>query len=424
MHPALTARPPRPQHLRPFALFIFALCVAGALLLWPRPGRAAPTFTASATAAPATVERGGTATIVATVSGFGGAVVDIEVYNRAGRKVHQQFWENESFAGASRRYTTRWTTGARQAAGNYSVKIGVFSPGWGTLYAWVDTTATITVTDGSAAPAPTATVTPTRTPTAIASPTRTATPTAPTATPTPSRTPTATPTRTPTAAPTATAAPGARFGNLPPGAALPGDGECAVRVRRSPWEPRSENAQANATRGITGVPIDGGDATAQARLASRVNGNFTGTTDEIIQWAACKWGFDEDVIRAVVAQESWWRMSGVGDQTGDAATCALIGKGAPCYQSYGFLQIKGTVHEQTYPIAAQSSAWNLDYALAWRRSCFEGYFGHWIPASARGDEWGCVGLWFSGEYRDPSALHYISGVQTYLAQKVWLRAGF
>ena len=37
-------------------------------------------------------------------------------------------------------------------------------------------------------------------------------------------------------------------------------------------------------------------------------GNFTGTTDEIIQWAACKWGFDENTLRAQVAKESYWSM--------------------------------------------------------------------------------------------------------------------
>ena len=30
----------------------------------------------------------------------------------------------------------------------------------------------------------------------------------------------------------------------------------------------------------------------------RITGNFTGTTDEIIQWAACKWGWSDNVVRA------------------------------------------------------------------------------------------------------------------------------
>jgi soluble lytic murein transglycosylase-like protein len=32
--------------------------------------------------------------------------------------------------------------------------------------------------------------------------------------------------------------------------------------------------------------------------------SFRGTTDEIIRWAAWKWGIDEDLLRAVAARES------------------------------------------------------------------------------------------------------------------------
>ena len=33
-------------------------------------------------------------------------------------------------------------------------------------------------------------------------------------------------------------------------------------------------------------------------LGKRISGNFTGTTDEILRWGACKWGFEEDFVRA------------------------------------------------------------------------------------------------------------------------------
>ena len=46
------------------------------------------------------------------------------------------------------------------------------------------------------------------------------------------------------------------------------------------------------------------------------HGNFTGTTTEIFQWAACKWGIDEDTLRAVAVQESDWHQSAVGDNCG------------------------------------------------------------------------------------------------------------
>jgi hypothetical protein len=41
-------------------------------------------------------------------------------------------------------------------------------------------------------------------------------------------------------------------------------------------------------------------------LLRRVDGQFTGTTDEIFQWAACKWGLPDNLIRADAVDESTW----------------------------------------------------------------------------------------------------------------------
>ena len=41
-------------------------------------------------------------------------------------------------------------------------------------------------------------------------------------------------------------------------------------------------------------------------LLQRVDGRFTGTTDEIFQWAACKWGLPDNLIRADAVIESTW----------------------------------------------------------------------------------------------------------------------
>src|SRR5581483_8351475 len=79
----------------------------------------------------------------------------------------------------------------------------------------------------------------------------------------------------------------ARFATLPPGSALPSGAECAARMHRRGWEPRPENAAANETPGVTGVRIDGAGERGQELLAARIDGAFSGTTDEIIQWAAC-----------------------------------------------------------------------------------------------------------------------------------------
>jgi hypothetical protein len=235
----------------------------------------------------------------------------------------------------------------------------------------------------------------------------------------PSIVPTATvaPTNAPT--PTPTAKPIRRFTTLAPRAALPSSAECAALVRRSPWEPRPENTQANNTKGIQlTTRIDGANAEGNQRFLPRINGDFTGTTDEIIQWGACKWGLDEDIVRAVAAQESWWRQSTQGDFNGTD------------YESYGLLQVRRTYHEGTYPTSVYSVPFNVDYALAWRRACMEGYF-NWIPAEAKGNEWGCVGLWFSGRWfdGDPNVSHsganwYIGKVKGYLETKPWLSPDF
>jgi len=87
------------------------------------------------------------------------------------------------------------------------------------------------------------------------------------------------------------------FSTLKPGSELPSITSCAKWIRGSSWEPRPENYEANyAAR--KGVMIDGASASFNAKFADRVDGSFAGTTDEIIRWGACKWGFDEDFTRA------------------------------------------------------------------------------------------------------------------------------
>jgi autotransporter family porin len=350
---------------------------------------AAASFTTTASA-PASVAAGGSIAINLAVTSASAisALVDLEVYNAAGAKVHQQWWDNQAFAAGQRRtYASSWQTSANLAAGAYTVKIGVFSPGWATLHHWNNGATQFSVTRGGAATATrAATATPTRTPT---------------------RAPTATPTRPPTATPSPTPPATTSFRTLPPGAALPSGAECATRVRRSSFEPRPANYDANHTRGRV-MTFDTGNAEGNARFGRRVDGNFVGTTDEIIQWAACKWGFDEDIARAVAVKESWWWQSAVGDNG----------------ESFGLMQVREPYHYAAFPEARTSTAMNVDYALAWRRSCFEGYFSHWVPAQARGDEWGCAGLWFSGRYRNQPALDYIAAVQAIVAEKTWRQSWF
>ena len=99
------------------------------------------------------------------------------------------------------------------------------------------------------------------------------------------------PRATPTASPAAPAAP-AFFGTLPPGAALPSGAQCArwVLARPSP-ENKGANQPFNHATGqhVGSSFFPAGDTPqADALLAPRIDGDFTGTTSEILRWAACK----------------------------------------------------------------------------------------------------------------------------------------
>jgi len=164
------------------------------------------------------------------------------------------------------------------------------------------------------------------------------------------------------------------------------------------------NAVPNATRG-----------TRANTTFARVDGNFVGTTDEILQWVACKWGIDEDVVRAQIAKESWWRMDAVGDNG----------------ESFGLGQVRVPYHGTAFvdDNAKRSSAYNVDYTYAVWRSCFEGNEG-WLNTVERGatyaagDLKGCLGVWFSGRWYTDPAKQYIAAVDDYLAQRIWATPNF
>jgi hypothetical protein len=67
------------------------------------------------------------------------ALVDVEVSDSAGTRVCQQVFDGQAFgAGQTRSYPVTCTLPAGAASGLYVAKIGVFSPGWSTLYSWND----------------------------------------------------------------------------------------------------------------------------------------------------------------------------------------------------------------------------------------------------------------------------------------------
>ena len=230
------------------------------------------------------------------------ALVDVEVYDSAGRKVQQQVWDSQRFAaGVTRSFQLTWTVPTTQATGTYRVDAGVFSVGWGGLHHWNTGATSVTVVAG----APTTTTTTSSTTTTTTAPPVTVPPTTTTVRPTTTTTTVRPTTTTTTVRPTTTTA--APTTTAPSGRALRDPaGRCPTADRRPVREPRPAGCRdPRRQRGGERHPR-AGRVRCPPTLYRRVTGNFTGTTDEIIQWAACKWGIDEDIVRAQMAKESWW----------------------------------------------------------------------------------------------------------------------
>jgi len=221
------------------------------------------------------------------------------------------------------------------------------------------------------------------------------------------------------------------FHTLPPGATLPSGRQCAKWVRA---RPKPENKGVNVrfdNRTGQHLPSDflaGDEPAADELLVPRVNGYFTGTTKEILRWAACKWGINQNIVYAQAAVESWWRQTTKGDWGTDTSACppghrSLNAQGE-CAQSYGILQNRYPYEKSSWPGIRRSTAMNADTAYAIWRSCYDGY-ETWLNTVQRGtqykagDVWGCVGRWFAGRWRTSAALGYIAKVKQYKRERIW-----
>jgi hypothetical protein len=145
---------------------------------------------------------------------------------------------------------------------------------------------------------------------------------------------------------------------------------------------------------------------------AKVTGHFSGSTDQILEWAACKWGWNANFAKAEAVRESSWHQSEVGD-TG---------------HSFGILQVRasragsaGTANDAWggWPWTARATAVNADAQMAYLRACYDGKLSYLGNGYHAGDAWGCIGSWFSGHWRDAAARGYISRVQAVLSSQGW-----
>ena len=226
-------------------------------------------------------------------------------------------------------------------------------------------------------------------------------------------------------------------------ARLPDDAAAAAKVHRSAWEPRPGNATYNSVMPVHLVLRRVADSTRaydprwNTYVLGRITGHFTGTTDEIFQWAAAKWGMPVDLIRTVAWMESEWHQTNYGDYVKDLAQCPAGYRKLPCPVTFGIVGTKSTGWPGIFPWNRDSTAAAVDVLGGWLRGCYEGWVW-WLRDHGNrsqgvyhaGDIWGCVGAWYSGNWHDGTAStpntgeEYIHRSQYWLQYKPWLRAGF
>ena len=159
------------------------------------------------------------------------------------------------------------------------------------------------------------------------------------------------------------------------------------------------------------------------------------STDDLIQWAARKWGIPEDWLRALTAFESLWHQSWNGDLTRVPAgwyksyppqARAASGK---VYESMGIAQIKwlpnGSINVGSGRLRWESTAFGLDYLGATIRFYYDGDC-RWCGAGYHaGQTWASIGAWNApNPWGNAKQRWYITKVKEDLAQRTWAQPGF
>jgi hypothetical protein len=176
------------------------------------------------------------------------------------------------------------------------------------------------------------------------------------------------------------------------------------------------------------------------RHVDGLDGLHDPTTDELIQWAAHKWGIPENWLRAEYVLESNWSMWQLGDDTPVTKAAyteyplqARIPGVLRVYQSLGIAQVRwapdGSVNVGADPLRWESEAFNIDYQASMLRLFYDD------PDAARtawGDKtyapcekWNSVGAWFSSyPWLNSGQEQYIKTVQQLLADRAWRSPDF
>jgi autotransporter family porin len=225
-------------------------------------------------------------------------------------------------------------------------------------------------------------------------------------------------------------------------ASLPTDAQAAAEVHRSVWEPRPANARYNhtAARQVRLMRAKAADRAYDPRwnkyILGRITGHFTGTTDEVFQWAAAKWGLPDNLLRTIAYMESDWKQSNYGDFDTHRWQCPPGYTRLPCPVTFGIVGTKSTSWPGIFPWNRNSTAAAVDVLGGWMRGCYEGWVW-WLRQHGNrsrgvyhaGDMWGCVGAWYSGNWLDgpahgPGGENYLLRAQYWSKVRPWLHPHF
>ncbi len=225
-----------------------------------------------------------------------------------------------------------------------------------------------------------------------------------------------------------------------PGSTPLSDAEAAQLVRPAA-ETRPGNAGANSYR-PTAAELDafrngqvdryGRTAVQYNPLTAYVTGGFSGSTDDILQWVARKWGIPEDIVRSVAINESSWNMSQLGDRrtvtnpSGYPAQARISGT-SDVYESMGIMQVRWSpqgLHQGTEPLRWKATAFNADYWGSVVRYYFDGLCYWCGPGYAAGQAWASIGAWYNPDPWLTGSLAYVDSAKSHMLQRPWAQAGF
>jgi hypothetical protein len=164
------------------------------------------------------------------------------------------------------------------------------------------------------------------------------------------------------------------------------------------------------------------------------------STDDLIQWAAHKWGIPEDWLRAEYVVESHWNQFNLGDKATVSPRWyhlypyqSRIPNTSNVYQSLGIAQVKwtpdGSVEPGTEPLRWESTAFNVDGQAAKIRFYYDNPSGarsSWGDSSyAPCEKWRSIGGWYSPyPWGSAGQAGYIATVRATLHGHEWTSASF